>query len=172
MDASMNKILGKNLLFVTAHPDDESYLASGTILKNHAAGGKSYVACATFGEKGKSHLKRKTSSHQLKLQRRKELLAASKYLKVAELLMGGLPDAEMGKKSNQDTFFKRLLPFAKKLRPDLIISFGRDGISGHVDHISAGKVAKQVARKLKIPFLAFSAPPELHKSLKGLKERQ
>ena len=172
MYAFMNKILGKKILFVTAHPDDESYSVAGTMLRNHEAGGASYVACATFGEKGKSHIKRNVTSRQLKMLRKKELMAASRYLKVSELLMSGLPDTELGRKSNQNIFFKRLLPFAAKHRPELIISFGKDGISGHIDHISVGKVAKKVARKLKVPFLTFSAPPALHKSMEVLKRRR
>jgi LmbE family N-acetylglucosaminyl deacetylase len=168
----MNKILGERILFVTAHPDDESYVAAGTILKNHEAGGKSYVACATFGEKGISHIKKKVTARQLKILRKKELLAVSKFLKISELLLPGLPDAELGKKSNQEAFFKTLLPFARKHRPAFIFSFGKDGISGHIDHISVGKVAKKVAKKLKVPFITFSAPPELHKSMEELKKRR
>jgi LmbE family N-acetylglucosaminyl deacetylase len=168
----MNEILGKRILFVTAHPDDESYTVAGTILRNHDAGGTSYVACATFGERGKSHLKKQVTSRQLKILRKKELLAASKYLKVSGLLMPGLPDAELRIKSNQDAFYKKLLPFAEKHLPALIISFGKDGISGHIDHISVGKVAKKAAQKLKVPFLTFSAPPELHKSIEALKRRR
>ena len=168
----MNHFLGQRLLFVTAHPDDESYAAAGTILKNYEAGGKSFVACATFGEKGKSHIKTKITSRQLKTLRKKELLEVSKYLKVSGLLMPGLPDTELGKKSQQDAFLKKLLPFAAKHRPEFIISFGQDGVSGHIDHISVGKVAKKVAKELKVPFLAFSAPPELHKSMEELKKRR
>lgn len=168
----MKTFLGEKLLFVTAHPDDESYAAAGTMLKNHQAGGTSYVACATLGEKGKSHLKTKITPRQLKMLRKKELLAVSKFLKVSGLLMAGLPDAELGKKSNQQAFFKKLLPFAAKHRPAIIISFGKDGISGHIDHISAGIVAKRVATKLHVPFLTFAAPPALHKSMNLLKQRR
>ena len=165
-------ILGEKILFVTAHPDDESYLAAGTMLRNQEAGGTSFVACATFGEKGKSHIKRKVTAGQLKKLRKKELLTVSKFLKVSGLLMPGLPDAQMGMKSNQAAFFKKLLPFAAKHRPTLMISFGKDGVSGHIDHISVGKVAKQVAKKLKVPFLTFSAPPGFRKSLEALKTRR
>jgi LmbE family N-acetylglucosaminyl deacetylase len=168
----MKKILGEKLLFVTAHPDDESYAAAGTMLKNHQAGGKSYVACATLGEKGKSHIQRKITPRQLKMLRKKELLAVSRFLKVSGLLMAGLPDAELGKKSNQEAFFKKLLSFASKHLPAIIISFGKDGISGHIDHISAGMVAKRVAEKLDIPFITFAAPPALHKSMTLLKQRR
>ena len=41
-----------------------------------------------------------------------------------------------------------------------------------IDHISVGKVAKEVAKELKIPFLSFSATPELHKSIELLKRRR
>ena len=88
----MKRILGEKILFVTAHPDDESYQAAGTMLKNHQAGGASYVACATFGEKGRSHIKRKVTLGQLKILRKKELLLVSKFLKVSGLLMPGLPE--------------------------------------------------------------------------------
>jgi N-acetylglucosamine malate deacetylase 2 len=165
-------ILGKRLLFVTAHPDDESYAASGTMLKNHDAGGKSYVACATLGEQGRSHIKEQITPNRLKMLRKKELLAASRYLKVSALLMAGLPDTGLGNQSNQDIFFKKLLPFAKRHSPELIISFGEDGISGHVDHIGVGRVAKRIAKKLKIPLITFAAPPELHKSIEELKKRR
>ena len=168
----MKSILGKRILVVTAHPDDESYTAAGTILKNHAAGGTTYVACATFGEKGKSHVQRKVTAAELKRIRKKELLAVSKFLKISKLLMPGLPDAELGQKSHQDAFRKKLFPFAAKHRPDLIISFGAYGISGHIDHISVGKIAQAVAKELKIPFFTFAAPPELHKSLEQLKKRR
>jgi N-acetylglucosamine malate deacetylase 2 len=168
----MKTILGENILFVTAHPDDESYLAAGTILRNRKAGGKSFVACATFGEKGKAHIKKKITAGQLKKMRKNELLAVSKFLKVSGLLMPGLPDAEMRKKANQEAFFKKLLPFAAKHRPSMMISFGRDGISGHMDHISVGKIGRQVAKKLRIPFLTFSAPPAMHKSIDLLKTRR
>jgi LmbE family N-acetylglucosaminyl deacetylase len=168
----MNPILGKKLLFVTAHPDDESYSSAGTILRNHDAGGASYLACATLGEKGKSHIKKKTTPGQVKLLRKKELLAASKYLKISGLLLTDLPDTEMGIKANQEAFFKKVTLYAARLRPDFIISFGQDGISGHLDHIAVGKIAKKVAKQLRIPFLVFSAPPELYKSIQLLKKRR
>lgn len=168
----MVSILGKTILFVTAHPDDESYLAAGTMLRNYEAGGTSYVACATYGEKGKSHVKKKITALQMKNLRKRELLAVSKFLRVSKLLMSGLPDAEMGNKSNQNAFYIELLEFASELRPDIMISFGKDGISGHIDHISVGAVAKKVAKQLSIAFLTFSAPPEFHKSMETLKKRR
>jgi LmbE family N-acetylglucosaminyl deacetylase len=168
----MKDFLGKKILFVTAHPDDESYLAAGTMLKNHRAGGESFIACATFGEKGKSRMKRKVTAKELKTIRKRELQRVSKFLKVSESLLPGLPDTKLREKVNQGVFFKKLLSFALKHQPDLIISFGKDGISGHMDHISAGEVAEKVAKELKVPLLRFSAPPSLTRSILLLTKRR
>src|SRR5205814_8797924 len=100
------------------------------------------------------------------------LLSVSKFLKVSALLTPGLPDAEMGSRANQKILFDKLVPFARRHQPALIISFGEDGISGHVDHIAVGKVARRVAIKLHIRLVAFSAPPALQKSREMLKKRR
>ncbi len=168
----MKDILGKKILFVTAHPDDESYLAAGTMLKNYRAGGESLIACATFGEKGKSHMKRKVTAKALRTIRKKELLQVLKFLKVSKSLLPGLPDTKLLEKVNQELFFAKLRSFALKHRPDVMISFGKDGISGHTDHISAGAVAKKVATGLKIPMFTFSAPPGLARSILLLRKRR
>jgi len=47
----MLDFLGKTLLFVVAHPDDESFTSAGTMWQNRLAGGKNYIICATYGKK-------------------------------------------------------------------------------------------------------------------------
>ena len=42
------------LLFLLAHPDDETFIAGGTIAKYAAAGVEVGVICATRGERGKT----------------------------------------------------------------------------------------------------------------------
>jgi LmbE family N-acetylglucosaminyl deacetylase len=166
------RILGQKILFVTAHPDDESYMAAGTMRRNDAAGGRSYVACATFGERGRSHIKGKVTKRELRMVRKKELRAASRFLRVSALLTPGLPDTEMGEARHREAFYEKLLVFAQKHHPDLVIGFGTDGISGHVDHIAVGRVARRVAGKLKVPFLAVAPPPGFDKYLKQMKGRR
>ena len=158
------KILGKKLLFIIAHPDDESFLASGTLCKNYEAGGESFVVCATLGEKGTSHLKEKVSKSQLQKIRKAELIAASHHLGVTELHTFAFPDA--GLQALKRQLYKELLPIAKKIDPHFIISFGKDGISGHLDHVTIGEVAKNISKKLSKNFLAFSRPPKLQQNAK------
>jgi len=158
------KIIGKKLAFIIAHPDDESFLASGTIKKNSEAKGQSFVLCATLGERGVSHLKEKISKTKLKQIRKAELVSASQHLGVTELLTFKFPDAEL--KDHSKELYNELLPVVKKIDPDFVISFGEDGISGHLDHVTIGEVAKSISKKLKKPFLAFARPPKLRKQAK------
>lgn len=167
----MKNFLGKRLLFITAHPDDESYMSAGTIYQNYQAGGQTMLLCASWGEKGRSHLKKPPVISQLKKLRRKELKRAAKFLHIKPVLNLALPDGKL--KNYQKIIFQKGLAFAKKHRPDFMISFGQDGISGHIDHITAGKIAKQIAKKLNIPFIAAALPPSItKKALKWLATRR
>jgi len=152
-------VLGKKLLFLTAHPDDESFLATGTMLANHKAGGESYIICATLGEKGRSQLKKPVAAGKLKKIRKAELIAVSGALKVKKVFLLLLPDGGLHGKEN--ILADRCFKIAKRLKPDFIVSFGPDGISRHLDHIAAGVAARRVAKKLRIPFLAFARPPKI-----------
>ena len=167
----MKRFLGKKLLFITAHPDDESYMSAGTIYKNYQMAGQSMLLCASWGEKGRSHLKKPLTISQLKKLREKELKRATQFLHIKPVLNLALPDGKL--KNYQKIIFQKGLAFAKKHRPDFMISFGQDGISGHIDHITAGKMAKQIARKLNIPFIAAALPSSItKKALKWLATRR
>jgi LmbE family N-acetylglucosaminyl deacetylase len=164
------KILGKKLLFAFAHPDDESFCSAGTIYKNYKSGGKSFIICATCGEKGKAHLKQPLSEMQLKKIRKKELINVSKFLKVQRLLVCSFPDTKL-------KFFalelrRKILAVTKKEKPDFIISFGKNGLSGHLDHIAIGEAARQVAKQLKIQFISVGIPPILSKNYELFKRRR
>lgn len=154
----MQKIpfLGKRILVFTAHPDDEG-IAAGTMYKNHEAGGETFLICATYGEKGKSHLVRHVSDAALKRIRKNELLKAAHVLHIKKVFFFGLPDA--GLRENAKKLFEKSLSVIKKVKPEQILSFGPDGITGHWDHITVGKVALKIAKHLKIPLAAATFSP-------------
>src|SRR5687768_7558560 len=89
------KFLGKRLLFITAHPDDESYAVAGTIIKNRRLKGKSFLICATLGEQGKAHVKNGVSSVRLKKIRRVELNQLCRFLKVDRVKLLNFPDTKL-----------------------------------------------------------------------------
>lgn len=149
--------LGTRIVVFTAHPDDEG-LSAGTMYENHKAGGKTFLMCATYGEKGKSHLERPVSDAALKKIRKEELLKAAKILKIEKVIFLGLPDAKV--RENAKKLYEKSLPIIKEIDPDCILSFGPDGISAHWDHITVGKVARRISKKLKIPLAVFTLSDE------------
>lgn len=157
--------LGKKLLFITAHPDDESYAVSGTINANNQAGGESYLICATLGERGKGHLLKPLTKSQLKRTRKKELEKASRFLKIKRLFILNLPDGGVTERKSEA--YKKITPIVQELKPDYLLSFGKDGGSGHLDHIAIGEVAKKIAVQEKIPFIAFAMSPQRLKILRS-----
>jgi LmbE family N-acetylglucosaminyl deacetylase len=114
--------------------------------------------CATYGEKGKSHLPKPVSDEALKEIRMSELLKAAKILKIDEVLFLDLPDA--GVRDHEEELFEKCLKIVQHIEPDYLLSFGPDGMSGHWDHITVGKAALRVAKQLGIPMLAFTISPE------------
>src|SRR5437773_637708 len=129
------QLLGKKILIILAHPDDESFLTAGLIFRNWQSGGQTTLICATLGEKGKYHLHRQITATQLKYLRKEELIRVSKFLKVSHLEILTLPDGSVIK--HKSKFFASILKIAETNRPDIIVSFGPDGITGHRDHIAA-----------------------------------
>jgi LmbE family N-acetylglucosaminyl deacetylase len=149
--------LGKRIAVLTAHPDDEG-LAAGTMYENHKAGGETFLICATYGEKGKAHLAKSISDARLKKIRRDELLKAAKILKITKVIFLGLPDT--GLRRRKKKFLKESRQAVREIKPDYILSFGPEGLSGHWDHITAGAVARAVAKELGVRMFAFTFPDE------------
>jgi LmbE family N-acetylglucosaminyl deacetylase len=137
------EFLGKHLLFITAHPDDETFSSAGTIALNNTAGGKTWVVCATSGEKGSSHLAKPVSEAGLKRMREAELRAVAKLISIQKIFFLRFPDTLLNKHSVK--FYKKSLGVAKQFDPEYIFSFGPDGGSGHLDHITAHKVSARIA---------------------------
>ncbi len=157
--SSRHPFLGKTLLVFTAHPDDETFGMAGTIYKNRQKGGKTFVICATLGEKGSSHLKKLLSEQALKAIRKKELMRSARFLGVSRVFSFGLPDGKL--KDCKKELFEKGLAVAQRIKPDAMLSFGQYGMSGHWDHIAAGEVARRIAEKLRIPLFTLTIPPEL-----------
>jgi LmbE family N-acetylglucosaminyl deacetylase len=157
-------LLGKKILFVTAHPDDESFLMAGTIRRNLDLGGDSFLVCATLGEKGTSHLRKSVTSLEMKMIRKKELQSAAKFLKVKKLFILDLPDCGLSMEKNSEKLGTELQKIVRSVKPDFIVSFAKDGITGHKDHVVAGKIAYAVAKENKIVFVACCASPSMAKA--------
>jgi N-acetylglucosamine malate deacetylase 2 len=151
-------LVGRKILVLTAHPDDESFLAGGTLAASAQAGGETFLVCATLGEKGKSHLKEPMSEQQLAEVRQKELQAAARVLGVTEVHQLGFPDGKANE--HEEEIYAQSLKIARQVNPEILMGFGLDGITGHKDHVAVGRVAEKLAQELSLPLATFCLPKE------------
>jgi N-acetyl-1-D-myo-inositol-2-amino-2-deoxy-alpha-D-glucopyranoside deacetylase len=144
----MNK--QKVLLFVGAHPDDETFGAGAVLAQYAASGVKVYYLCATMGEAGTVDpvfLKGYASIGDLRWA---ELTKAVKVLGLAGFLYLGYRDSGMlGAKENAhpkalvnapiDEVAGRIIEIFRQIKPDVVITHDPSGGYGHPDHIATYK---------------------------------
>ncbi len=152
----MSSIIGKKIVVLTAHPDDESFLAAGTIYANNQAGGQTVLVCATFGEKGASHLPAPISEAELGRLREQELRAAAKVVGITEVRLLGYPDGKVDSMRTQ--LFAVTAEVIEQVKPELLLSFGPDGVTGHNDHIAVSEVARQLSQQYNLPLAQCCIP--------------
>ena len=124
----------KKLLGIFAHPDDESYMAGGTIAKYVKAGWHASLVCATRGEKGTRGEYASADEVKFGEIRQKELEAAAEALGVRSTTFldykdGGLSTMPPGEIEEKIT---RIL---MENAPDVVVTFEPAGITNHPDHI-------------------------------------
>jgi N-acetylglucosamine malate deacetylase 2 len=124
-----------SLLVVLAHPDDESFPMGGTLAKYAAKGVKISLICATRGEAGIPGL----SAIQAGRVRERELRAAAAILGVADVQFLDYRDGELAK-ADTEPIIARLQNIFRQVNPQVTITFGPDGISGHPDHVAISRL--------------------------------
>lgn len=137
----------KNIVCVFAHPDDEAFGPGGTIAKLSKKF-NIYILCATRGEVGKEGRTLKTQSSVLGKTRERELLSSAKILGVKKVFFLGFTDGTL----NNNLYHKlaeKVQQKLKKLKPEILITYEPQGVSGHIDHITVSMVTMFVAQKLK-----------------------
>jgi N-acetyl-1-D-myo-inositol-2-amino-2-deoxy-alpha-D-glucopyranoside deacetylase len=131
MSSSTGVLQGRALLAVFAHPDDESLACGGLLAWCAELGARVSILCATRGEMGQGS----GSVSDLSLVRTNELEAAARALGVSDVLVldyedGMLAWAEPAKLEAD------IRDAMIRIRPDVVITFGDDGLYWHPDHIA------------------------------------
>ncbi|MCA9834653.1 MAG: PIG-L family deacetylase [Thermomicrobiales bacterium] len=140
-----------DILYILAHPDDESFGHAGTMLLADQMGISTGYICATRGEAGKIRDAALATQPQLAARRDLELRRAMKLAKLDELRVLGYRDSGMdGTPENEDPrcliqadeeeVTAHLVMAIRDLQPKAVIGFGPDGVYGHPDHIRIGKL--------------------------------
>lgn len=124
------------ILGVWAHPDDETYLCGGLMARAAAAGDRVVCITATRGENGSPDEDRWPSGAALAAVRTGEMEAALTVLGVTEHHWLDYPDGGCAD-VDQDEAVRRVAAVMADVRPDTVLTFGPDGMTGHPDHQAA-----------------------------------
>jgi LmbE family N-acetylglucosaminyl deacetylase len=124
------------ILGVWAHPDDETYLCAGMMARAAAAGDRVVCITATRGELGSPDEARWPSGAPLAAVRTKEMAGALTILGVTEHHWLDYPDGGCAD-VDQDEAVRRVTAIMEEFRPDTVLTFGPDGMTGHGDHKAA-----------------------------------
>lgn len=119
---------------VWAHPDDEAYLSSGLMARAVEAGTRVVCVTATRGEGGSMDPER-WPPETLGEVREGELLRSLAHLGVTEHLFLDMPDVDWDTPLPDDGF-ARVEQVMAELDPDVVLTFGPDGMTGHEGHRS------------------------------------
>ena len=148
------------VLFVHAHPDDESMGTGGTIARLVAEGVRVDLVTCTDGAEGEIH--DPTLDHDEARPRLASIRAAELACSVEALgggaihhhMLGYRDSGMMGTDANghPDSFWqadmdeatRRLVAIVREARPAVIVSYDENGNYGHPDHINAARIARDV----------------------------
>jgi LmbE family N-acetylglucosaminyl deacetylase len=129
----------RRVLGVWAHPDDEAYLSAGLMDRVVRAGGHVTVVALSDGEAGFPDDDGRSIGVRRTL-RRTELRAALSQIGVADVRFLGLPDGGVDD-AEPAPIIDALAGILAEVRPDVTVTFGPDGITGHVDHVACWRLA-------------------------------
>ncbi len=140
----------KKILFgIFAHPDDEAFGPSGTLLDEVHRGTELHLICLTGGENGENP----DNAIDLKGTRLKEWRAAGALLGASSMHHLGFTDGTL---NNQDqlkaaAMIERIILDTVDTRDVLVecISMDLNGVTGHIDHIVASRTTCLVYERLK-----------------------
>ena len=139
-------VSGARVLVVLAHPDDESLACGGTIALLSRHGAHVRIVCATHGETGSMNPAVVTARADLAPTRAAEFAAACRHLGASDADLLDFPDGSLSW-ADVSRFEDTLEAILRRWRPDAVITFGRDGLYWHPDHIAVGeRVRTAVAR--------------------------
>jgi N-acetyl-1-D-myo-inositol-2-amino-2-deoxy-alpha-D-glucopyranoside deacetylase len=146
------------VLFVHAHPDDESMGTGGTIARLVAEGRRVDLVTCTDGAEGEIHdpsLDPEEARPRLAAIRSAELACSVAALgagSIQQHLLGYRDSGMIGTDANvhPECFWqadveeatRRLVEIVKEARPAAIVTYDENGNYGHPDHINAARIAR------------------------------
>lgn len=130
----------RRLMCIFAHPDDESLGTGSTLAKYAAEGVDVYLLTATRGERGwQGEPDAHPGLQALGELRTAELVAAARVLGIRELQFLNYIDGDLDRADTAEAI-ARIVPHLRRVKPQVVITFGPDGSYGHPDHIAISQL--------------------------------
>lgn len=122
------------LLAVLAHPDDETFRAGGSLALLARSGVRVWVLCATRGEAGVPGM----DPEQAGQLRQAELAGACSALGIEPPRFLEYRDGTLSQ-INQARAIEQVVRAGRELRPQVLLTWPPDGVSGHPDHVAVSR---------------------------------
>lgn len=136
----MTKSPRPTLLFVFAHPDDDAFGPSGSLIKL-AQEYDIHFLCATKGEVGKNH--GENTGQDIAEVRAREVRESAQVIGAKDVYFLGFRDGDLCNNSYH-ALAEKVQHYVDILKPEVLLTWEPMGVSGHIDHIVVSMVCHYV----------------------------
>ena len=128
------------LLAVFPHPDDETMGLGSTFARYSAEGVETYLVCATRGERGWFESEGPDPGWEgVARIREAELRGAAENLGLREVSFLNYIDGDVDQ-ADPSEIIAKIVTHIRRIRPQVVVTFGPDGNYGHPDHIALSQL--------------------------------
>lgn len=138
------------ILATFAHPDDESYGPAGTLAQATRSGHIVSLLTLTHGESGSLGISKNLSATELAKRRSQELKCAARKLGIQRLQIHNLSDKQL-KYVPEQLGVDIVKDEIKHFKPDIVITYHENTISGHPDHLAVTKWTLNAVKSIQNP---------------------
>lgn len=143
------------LLAIFAHPDDETFRCGGTLALLAQRGVAVHLLTATRGEAGSCGNPPLCSPEELPEVRQRELHCACAALGIQPPHLLDFPDGHLHEVDTEDLVHP-ILSAIRQFKPQVLLTFGQDGLSGHPDHLTIGRVAIEAFQRSEVVAVVYT----------------
>ena len=144
-----------NVVFIGAHPDDETDMIGGTLAALSAHGAHTTVVCATDGRGGEDGGVPEAAEPEARARvREAELRCAIRALGVHELILFGYEDPAIGPNEelypytdDEETLVTRIADVIRQTGADVVLTHGSDGEYGHPAHVQTHRAVMRAVQE-------------------------
>ena len=124
------------LLAIFPHPDDETLGLGSTLTRYSSEGVETYLLCATRGERGWFDSEGPNPGlDEVGRIREAELRYAAENLGLYDVSFLDYIDGDVDQ-ANPEEIIGKIVSHIRRIKPQVVVTFGPDGAYGHPDHIA------------------------------------